>query len=104
VVHTDFPVDRQAPEDRAAKQDGASTTGQSLEDICPATHAAIDVHFTATGNRLDHFGQGLHAGDDPVELTTTVIGDNQTGGAIFQRTCGMSRCEDAFEHETQLCD
>jgi hypothetical protein len=104
MVHTDFPVDRQAPEDRAAKQDGASTKGQSLEDICPATHAAIDVHFTATGNRLDHFEQGLHAGDDPVELTTTVVGDNQTGGAIFQSKACIFRCEDAFEQDRKLCD
>jgi hypothetical protein len=104
VVYTDFPIDRQAPEDRAAKKDGASAKGQSLEDICPTAHAAIDVHFAATCNGLDHFGQGLHAGDDPVELTTAVVGDNNTGGSIFQSQEGIFRCENAFEQDGKLCD
>ena len=83
-MHTGLPVDRQAPEDRATKEHGASTKGQGLEDICPATDAAIDVHFTATSHRLDHFGQGLYAGDDTIELATTVIGNNNTSSSIFQ--------------------
>src|SRR5690348_14148133 len=97
MVHTAFPIDRQTPENRAAKQDSTSTKRQCLEDICPATNASIDVDFAATRSSLNHFGQRFNACDDTIELAATVVGDNNPSSSIGESKVHIFCRENALE-------
>lgn len=97
MMHTAFPVDRQAPKYRAAKEDSTSAESQGFEDIRPATNAAIDVDFQFASNGLDHFGQRFNACNDTVELATTVVGDNNPSSSIGESKARIFCRKNAFE-------
>ncbi len=66
-------VDRETPKNRTADEDGTGAKRQRLDNIGATPNSAVAEHFTATGRRFDHFGQGLDPGADTVELAAAVI-------------------------------
>src|SRR5436309_3298045 len=93
----------QSPENRAANQDGSRTKSQGLEHVCPAAYAAIDENLAAPGNGLDNFRKSLDARQCGIQLPTTVIGDDDAGGALAQRYLRILRRQDTLNQDGQGC-
>ena len=73
----------QAPEERAADEDGAGAEGQRDEDVGAAADAAVHEDLDPVADRLDDLGQHVERGRDAVELAAAVVGDDDAGGAVL---------------------
>src|ERR1700693_251123 len=85
VVNALRAVDGQSPEEWAANEDCSRSEGQGFEDIGAAAYAAIQVYLAAARDGLDNLGEGFNAGKGRVQLSSTVIGDDDACYSPFER-------------------
>src|SRR5881227_3528920 len=55
---------------------------------CSTEGRPAEVNFTATCDGFDDLGQSLNAGDSPIELASTKVGDDDAIRAVSYRQLG----------------
>ena len=95
------PATGQAPEDRAADQDGAGAQGEGLEDVGAAADAAVDVDLDPVADRGGDLGEGVGGGDGGVELAAAVVGDHHPGGAGVHAGDRVVGAQDPLDHDRE---
>src|SRR5580700_9399844 len=86
----------------AAEPDEIGTYGFRLDDIAAAIEAAVDDDLGAAGNRLDDFRQNIGRAAAMIELTATVIGDEDEVDAMIEAKFCVFGGGDPFDGERDL--
>src|SRR6185437_15143941 len=88
---------RKAPDRRAPDENGLGAEGESLDRVGTAPDAAVEEHLDASVRRLRHLRQRVECCRRAVELSSAVVRDDDSGGAVLDRELGVLACEDTLE-------
>ena len=93
--------DREPPDGRAADEDRVGAESQGDGDVGAAADAAVDEDGGPACDRLDHLRQGVGAGQNAIELTAAVVGDDDAGGAVLDGERRVLGAQHALDHQRQ---
>jgi len=80
----------------AADEDGASTEAKGFYDVRAAADSAIEQDFGLAADSGDDFRQDAKRWRNGIELTATVIGDDDGGGTNVDGAAGVVGGENSF--------
>jgi len=89
----------QSVEKRPTDHDGRGPSRQSLQNIRPATHPAVDEHWDTACDLVHNSRQRVDSGGRRVELTPTVIRDINPGNAFCNSAFCIVWIDDALQDD-----
>jgi len=107
VQHSRYPgftIDGEAPDDRTADLNSGGTEGECLDDVDPSTNAAIVNDDATARDGIHHFGKSPDRGKGGVELTATMIGDDDASSTVIDGPTGIIASQDALQQNWELRD
>lgn len=84
---------------RATNEDGISTESNSLEDIGTSADTRVEEDGHAALDSLDDLGEDVERGGLTVDLTATVVGDDDTVAAVLESLEGVVSGQDALQDD-----
>lgn len=82
----------------ATNEDSISTEGNSLEDVGTRADARVEEDGHAALDGFDDLGEDVERGGLTVDLTTTVVGDDDTVAAVFESLEGIVSGQDTLQN------
>ena len=70
-----------------------------FKNVLSAANAAIHMHFNVFAHRIDDGRQGVDAGLGAIQLTTTMVGDDEGIRATLHRQASVFDVLNAFQNE-----
>src|SRR5712691_7599274 len=89
---------------RPSDETGAGTERQCLHDVSTPPYAAVEEHFDSVAGRVDDLRQYLERRRQPVELTATVVRDEDSIDALVGRAHGVLGAHDPLDDDAALPD
>lgn len=83
----------------ATNEDGVSTEGNSLEDVGTSADAGVEEDGHAALDGFDNLGEDVERGGLTVDLTATVVGDDDTVAAVFESLEGIVSGQDTLQDD-----
>jgi hypothetical protein len=83
----------------AADEDGAGAKADGFDNVAAATDAAIHQHFGAAVGGGDDFGKRADCRIDGIELTATVVGDDDGGDTFIHGAARVVSREQTFHDD-----
>ena len=87
------PAASDAPKMRAPDHDRARAKRQRLDDVDASAKAAVDQDRDSAADRFDHSGQRADRRDRAVELSSSMVGDDDSVGASVDRLARLVRMQ-----------
>ena len=84
MTHTLFPRDRQTPERGPAREHGARSERECLDDVGPAPDAAVDEHLDPALEGVGDLTEDVDRRRHAVELPAAVIRDDDAGRSVLE--------------------
>ena len=97
-----LPAGGEAPERRAADEDGVGAERERDRDVDPAADAAVDDDRAAAVDRCDGLLEDVGGGGGAVELAAAVVGDDDPGGAVLDGERRVLPGLDPLDEDRQL--